>query len=193
MSLILRSCDGFFRFVTEFEKRWGQFRRRVGGSWRVDEMYLCIRGRWHYLYRAVDQYAQTVDFVLRKDRGVAAAQAFFRKALVTKGRPFPRTITLDGHRPNRSALWKLRMEHVRWRHVRVRTCQYLNNIVEQDHRGIKARYGPLKCFKSFVNAGIALAGFELVHRIRKNQFSFGRGYRFGRDRLRDWGIALAQS
>jgi transposase-like protein len=178
------------RFVPEFEKRWDRYRRRVGGSWRVDETYVCVRGKWHSLYRAVDQHGQTVDFVLRKDRGVAAAQAFFRKALASNGNCFPRTVTLDGHRPSRSALWKLRMERVRWRHVKVRTCQYLNNIVEQDHRGIKARYGPMKCFKSFANAAITLAGLELAHRIRKHQFSFGRGYRFGRNRMRDWSIAL---
>ena len=83
------------------------------------------------------------------------------------------------------------MEHVRWRHVKVRTCQYLNNIVGQDHRGINARYGPMQCFKSFANAPITLAGLELAHRIRKHQFCFGRGYRFGRNRMRDWGIALA--
>lgn len=135
------------RFVPEFEKRWDRFRRRVGGSWRVDETYVCIRGQWHYLYRAVDQHGQTIDFLLRRDRGITAAQAFFRKALNSNGQRFPRTVTLDGHVPSRSALWKLRRERVQWRHVKVRTCKYLNNIVEQDHRGIKSRYGPLKGFK----------------------------------------------
>ena len=97
------------RFVPEFEKRWDRYRRRVGGSWRVDETYVCVRGKWNYLYRAVDLYGQTIDFVLRKDRGVAAAQAFFLKALASNGNRFPRTVTLDGHRPSRAALWKLRM------------------------------------------------------------------------------------
>ena len=179
------------RFVPEGEKRWDRYRRRVGGSWRVDETYVCVRAKWHYLYRAVDQYGQTIDFVLRKDRGVAAAQAFFRKALATHGNHFPRTVTLDGHRRSRAALWKLRMEHVRWRHGKVRTRLYLNNIIEQDHRGIKARYGPMKCFNSFANAAITLARLKLAHRIRKHPFSVGRGYRFGRNRMRDWGIALA--
>ena len=176
------------RFVPEFEKRWVRFRRPVGGSWRVDEAYVCIRGQWHYLYRAVDQHGQTIDFLLRRDCGIAAAQAFFRKALDSNGDRFPRTVTLDGHVPSRSELWKLRRDRVKWRHVRVRTCKYLNNIVEQDHRGIKARYGPLKGFKSFVTAAVTLAGFELAHRIRKCQFNFRRrGRRFGRNRQ----IALA--
>jgi transposase-like protein len=93
-----------FRFIPEFEKRWDRFRRRVGGSWRTDETYICIRGQWHYLYRAVDQDGQTIDFLPRRDRAIAAAQAFFRKALDSNGQRFPRTVTLDGHVPSRSAL-----------------------------------------------------------------------------------------
>ena len=54
---------------------------------------MCIRGQWHYLYRAVDQHGQTIDFLLRRDRGIAAAQAFFRKALHSNGERFARTVT----------------------------------------------------------------------------------------------------
>ena len=95
------------RFVPEFEERWDRFRRRVDGSWRTDETYVCIWGQWHYLYRAVDQHGQTIDFLLRRDRGIAAAQALFRKALASNGDRFPRTVTLDGYVPSRMALWKL--------------------------------------------------------------------------------------
>jgi transposase-like protein len=82
------------RYVPEFEKRWSRFARPVGRSWRVDETYISVRGRWHYLYRAVDKQGKTVDFLLRPDRGIAAAQAFFRKALASHPRG-PRKVTLD--------------------------------------------------------------------------------------------------
>ncbi len=144
------------------------------------------------MYRAVDQYGQTIDFLLRCDRGIAAAQAFLCKALDSNGQRFLRTVTLDGHVPSHTAQWRLRREHLKWRNMRVRTNKYLNNIVEQDHRDIKARSRPRKGFKSFLTAAAMLAGFELAHRIRKPQFNFRRrGRRFGLNRRIDWQIALA--
>lgn len=98
------------RYVPEFEKRWNRYARRIGPSWRVDETYISIRGKWHYLYRAVDKQGKTVDFLLRRDRGIAAAQAFFRKALVTNPTRWPRKVTLDGHTPSHRALRLLRRE-----------------------------------------------------------------------------------
>jgi transposase-like protein len=163
------------RYVPEFEKRWNRYARRVGSSWRVDETYISIRGKWHYLYRAVDKQGKTVDFLLRRDRGIAAAQAFFRKALATNPTRWPRKVTLDGHTPSHRALRLLRRENPKWKFVEVRSCKYLNNIVEQDHRAIKRRCASMKGFKSFTNAAITIAGIELAHRIHKRQFSFGLG------------------
>src|SRR5450631_2276921 len=125
-------------YVPEFEKRWRRFARTVGTSWRVDETYVSIKAKWHYLYRAVDKHGKTVDFLLRRDRGIAAAQAFFRKALDSTLPRVPRKVTLDGHVPSRRALWLLRREHPCWRNVTVRTNKYLNNLIEQDHRAISS-------------------------------------------------------
>jgi transposase, IS6 family len=78
-----------------FERRWNRFARPAGSSWRADETDVKIRGRWVYLCRAVDREGKTVDFRLSTKRDVAAAKAFFRKAIKSQGST-PRTITLDG-------------------------------------------------------------------------------------------------
>jgi transposase-like protein len=96
----------------------------------VDETYLQVRGEWCYLYRAVDKHGKTVDFLLRHDRGIVAAQAFFRKALATNQGRGPRKVTFDGHWPSHRALWLLRREQPVWRRVVVRTNRYVNNLVE---------------------------------------------------------------
>jgi transposase-like protein len=61
------------RYVPEFEKRWNRFARPVNTSWRVDETYINVRGKWKFLYRAVDKHGKTVDFLLRPDRRIAAS------------------------------------------------------------------------------------------------------------------------
>ena len=90
------------RFVPEFEKRWSQYSRPVGRSWRCDETYIKVKGRWTYLYRAVDKLGRTVDFLLRERRDVAAAKHFFNKAMKKHGTP--RVITLDAYAPSHRAI-----------------------------------------------------------------------------------------
>ena len=104
--------------------------------------------RWVYLYRAVDARGKTIDFRLSPKRDVAAAKAFFRKAFKTQG-CVPRTITLDGYQASHRAVRELCAEHRALRTIKVRSCQYLNNIVEQDHRNINARVQPMLGFKQF--------------------------------------------
>jgi transposase-like protein len=149
------------RFVPEFERRWNRFARQSGQSWRVDETYIKIRGVWTYLYRAVDRNGKTVDFRLSPHRDVAAAKSFFRKALKTQGRP-PCVITLDGYAASHRAVGELAEENGLWKDTKLRSSKYLNNIVEQDHRGVKARIGQMLGFKKFRRAKVTIAGIELL-------------------------------
>ena len=127
-----------------------------------------------YLYRAVDKRGKTVESHLSRTRDIVAAKAFFRKALKRHGEP--RTITLDGFEPSHSALRRMGMRNefnFRWANpVKIRSCQYLNNIVEQDHRRIKARVQPMLGFKKFYNARRVLVGIELMQKIHKAQYAF---------------------
>src|SRR4030081_2608165 len=137
-SMILRWVVGY---VPDFEKCWQAYERPVGDSWRVDETYIKVGGQWMYLYRAVDKQGKTIESYLSRTRDVTAAQAFFRKAL--KRHCEPRVITLDGFEATHAALRRLGMNnefHYRWDNpVQIRTCPYLNNIVERSSEDKKPR------------------------------------------------------
>jgi transposase-like protein len=160
------------RYVPEFEKSWARYARKVGRSWRVDETYLKVRGRWVYLYRAVDKEGNTVDFRLSPKRDAAAAKAFFRKALRTHGRA-PISITLDGYAASHRVVREMPKENELWKHTKLRTSKYLNNLVEQDNRGTESRTGPMLGFKRFDYAAITISEAELLRRIHKSQFALG--------------------
>ena len=111
-----------------------------------------------------------MDFRLSANRDVKAAKAFLRKALETQGRA-PVSITLDGYAASHRAVRELPAQSARWKDTRLRSSKYLNNMIEQDHRGVKSRIKPMLGFKSFVRAAVTIAGVELLHRIRKGSIS----------------------
>jgi transposase-like protein len=157
------------RYVPEFEKRWSRYARPVGASWRVDETYVRVRGRWTYLYRAVDRQGLTVDFLLSEHRDIAAARRFFIRAIERHGAP--ERITPDGYPATHSAVAELKKSGMLRPQAKVWTSKYLNNIVEQDHRRVKQRVYPMLGFKNFRNAAVTISGVELGQKIRKGQFN----------------------
>ncbi len=127
-----------------------QRRRGRGGArgrhWHVDETYLKVRGRWAYLYRAIDRDGRLVDAMLSERRDMAAARAFFRSAKAATG-VTPDRVTTDGHRSYPRAI-----RTALGRRVVHRTSAYKNNGLEQDHRGVKGRIRCMRGFKSFASA-----------------------------------------
>jgi transposase-like protein len=181
------------RFVPEYERRWGRYARPPGLSWRMDETAVNVRGGRHYLYRAVDKVGKSIASLLTCDRGTEAAQEFFRAAVAQEGVPWPTKINLDGNSATHRGLQLLSEEDSRWQSVEIRTCRYLNNIVEQDHRAIKQRCAPMLGLKSFCSAAITLAGIELAHRVRKKQLLLPIGGGETRSSLKSlWDHALHQ-
>jgi transposase-like protein len=155
-------------YTPEFEKQWKRFARSVGGSWRMDETYIRVKGEWVYLYRAVDKSGKTVDFYLSRKRDVNAAKAFLRKAM--KDERIPAKITLDDYAASHRAVADLKENGELPKRVRVRTSKYLNNAIEQDHRRVKQRLRPMLGLKSFQTAAVVISGIELAEKIKKGQF-----------------------
>jgi transposase-like protein len=79
---------------------------------------------------------------------------------------------LDGHAASHRAVRELKTDGSLPANTKLRSSKYLNNLIEQDHRGVKRRIAVMLGFKEFRNA--AIAGIELLHRIRKGQFGLGR-------------------
>lgn len=157
------------KLLPVLEKAFRRSKRRVGISWRMDETYIKVKGEWKYLYRAVDNAGDTVDFLLRAHRDKAAARSFFEHAIERNGAP--EKLTIDKSGSNVAALEA--MNAGPGKRIVVRQIKYLNNIVEQDHRAIKRRTRPMLGFKDFRCAHILLSGIELMHMIRKGQMKDG--------------------
>jgi len=147
-------------------------KHQTSGSWRVDETYIKVKGRWMYLYRAIDKYGKTLDFMLSKKRDGRAAKRFFGKAIAQNG--VPEKVVIDKSGSNLAGLkWQnvlLKLSRS-GRQIEIRQVKYLNNIVEQDHRFIKRLTRPMLGFKAFHSAAATLEGIEVAHMIRKGQFS----------------------
>ena len=124
-----------------------------------------------YLYRAVDKAGRTVDFFLSRNRDVNAAKSFLRKAM--KNRRKPRKITLDAYAASHRAVREMKEIGELSRRVKVRSSQYLDDLVEQDHRRIKQRLRPMLGFKRFDHAAVTIGGIELAEKIKKGQFKTG--------------------
>ncbi len=155
----------------QFRKK---YKREVNGSWRMDETYLKIKGEDVYLYRAVDKMGDTIDFMLSKKRDKKAAFQFFCKAISQHG--MPEKVTMDKSGANKAGIDKINclltlifLVTGIFYQIIVRQIKYLNNIVEQDHRGIKKITKAMLGFKSFSSAKATITGIELHRMLKKGQ------------------------
>src|SRR5215472_7873155 len=140
-------------------------------SWRVDETYIKVAGKWAYLYRAVDSSGETIGFMRSPKRDLIAAKLFLRLALSAGGPP-PRVINVDGHPAYASAIAELKQSGELGRRCCCRTLPYLNNIIEQDRRFIKKRITASLGFRSAEGAWRTIEGYEAMHAIRKGQIGW---------------------
>ena len=153
------------KYSPPLEAAFHRQKRPVWLSWRMDETYIRVKGEWRYLYRAVDKVGQTIDFLLTGQRDERAAMRFLTKAIRRHG--VPEKITIDGSEANAAAI--KRYNEAYGTTILIRQVKYLNNMVEQDHRGVKRVTRPMLGFKSFAAADATLVGIELMHMLKKRQ------------------------
>ena len=159
------------KYSPQLEDAFHCRKRPVWISWRLDETYIRVKGKWRYLYRAVDKHGQTIDFLLTEHRDQEAALRFLKKAIRRHG--VPESITIDGSNAHEAAIKSYNQEH--GTAIKIRQIKYLNNIVEQDHRGVKRGTRPMLGFKSFEAAQSTLTGIELMHMLKKRQMMVAEG------------------
>ena len=142
------------------------------GSWRVDETYIKVKGKWTYLYRAVDRDGETLNFMLSERRNLSAARRFFKKVIASNR--VPNKIVIDKSGANLAgaqAINNILKITGTDKLIEILQVKYLNNILEQDHRFIKRVTKHMLGFKAFHSASATIAGIEVAHMIRKNQFA----------------------
>ena len=156
-------------YGAELEQRLRQHRKPTKKSWRVDETYVRVKGRWCYLYRAIDSKGATIDFLLSALRNADAAKRLFRRALSGRSHLQPRVINTDLAPIYSSAIPDSKKEGTLRNRCRHRPVQYLKNILALDHRAIKRRVNAKQGFREFHAARRTIQGDEAVHVIRKGQ------------------------
>jgi transposase-like protein len=162
-------------YAPELEQRLRGYLKPTNKSWRVDETYIRVKGRWYYLYRAIDSTGATIDFLLSAFRDADAAKRLFRKALSHPSHPQPRVINTDLAPIYGSAIPDIKKEGILRRRCRHRPVQYLNNILEQDHRAIKRRVNAKQGFREFQAAQRTIQGYEAMNMMRKGQVRWVSG------------------
>lgn len=157
------------KYAIELDKRVRAHLKPTNDSWRVDETYIKVKGKWKYLYRAVDSKGNTLDFLLSAKWDATAAARFFRKALRAPHTQAPRVINVDKNAAYPLAMDDLKTDEQLPETTELRQVKYLNNRVEQDHRFIKRLTKPGMGFGSFNTARQTLRGFEAMNMLRKGQ------------------------
>ncbi|WP_241138466.1 IS6 family transposase [Bacillus mycoides] len=147
---------------------WKKKNKKVQSSWKLDETYIKVKGKWRYLYRAIDKDGYTLDIQLRKTRDHQAAYAFMKRLVKAFGEP---TVLTTDKAPALLCAFNKLKEQGFYRRTTHCTVKHLNNLIEQDHRHVKRRFVKSTGFQSLRHASRTLKGIETVHALYKRKRS----------------------
>jgi putative transposase len=148
--------DWGIRFGRQYAAALKRRRPKPGDKWHLDEVFIRIRGKIHYLWRAVDQNGVVLDILVQKHRDTNAAKRFFRK-LLSGGTEAPRVIVTDKLKSYAAAKRDIlpKVEH--------RQSRYLNNRIEVSHQPTRRRERQMQRFKSIRQAQRFLSAHSRMH------------------------------
>ena len=144
------------KFGSEFARRLRRRRPKPGDTWHLDEVFLKINGKLHYLWRAVDQHGVVLDILVQDRRNATAAKRFFKRLLAGLGYK-PRRLVTDGLRSYGAAKREVLPD------VRHRTGRHLNNRAENSHRPTRRRERQMQRFKSPEQAQRFLSPHAMIY------------------------------
>ncbi|EJV75460.1 IS6 family transposase [Bacillus cereus] len=147
---------------------WKKKNKKVQSSWKLDETYIKVKGKWRYLYRVIDKDGYTLDIQLRKTRDHQAAYAFMKRLVKAFGEP---TVLTTDKAPALLCAFNKLKEQGFYRRTTHCTVKHLNNLIEQDHRHVKRRFAKSTGFQSLRHASRTLKGIETVHALYKRKRS----------------------
>jgi len=160
------------KFTPILEHKVRRKKKQTSSSWRMDETYIKVKGKWLYYYRAVDKYGDVIDYFLSPTRDEAAAKAFLNKAVTQNG--LPTKVVIDGSKSNYAAIDAMNIQL--WLTgvfmlslIEIVDIKYLNNIVEQSHRWVKQKTRQALGWKSIDGAHASLHGREIWTMIKRDQ------------------------
>ncbi|MGF2773184.1 IS6 family transposase [Bacillus cereus] len=144
---------------------WKKKNKSAHFAWHLDETYIKVKGKWCYLYRAIDQEGYTLDIQLRKTRNHQAAYMFMKRLVKAFGEPA--VLTTDKAPALPCAFKKLQHNgfYVQTKHC---TIKHLHNLIEQDHRHVKRR---CYIFQNIRHASRTIKGIETLHALYKQKRS----------------------
>ncbi|MDA2654225.1 IS6 family transposase [Bacillus cereus] len=147
---------------------WKKKNKNVELSWKLDETYIKVKGKWRYLYRAIDKEGHTLDTQLRKKRDYRSAHTFMKRLVKLLGEPT--VLTTDKASALLCTFKKLKEQgfYKRTTHC---TVKHLNNLIKQDHRHVKRRFAKSAGFQSILHASRTLKSIETVHALYKQKRS----------------------
>ncbi len=151
---------------------WKKKKKNVHLSWKLDETYIKVKGKWCYLYRAIDKEGHTLDIQLRKKRDNQAAYAFMKRLVKIFGEPT--VLTTDKAPALLCAFKKLKAKGFYKNTVHC-TVKHMNNRIEQDHRHVKRRFARSSGFQTLRHASRTIKGIETIHALYKQRRSLQIG------------------